>query len=277
MKIDAHQRFWRYNDQEYPWIGREMASLQRDYLPPDLDPLQQAVGIGGTVAVQARQTMDETRWLLQLAEEYAFVRGVVGWVDLCDPDLDIVLERLARFPQFCGVRHVAQDKPDGRFLLGDEFLRGIGRLSEFDLTYDILISSQHLPMACDLADQFPFQRFVLDHMAKPPIRTGELVPWAEGIRRLAEYPNVYCKASGLVTEADWQAWTVDDLRPYLDVAFEAFGSQRILLGSDWPVCTLAGSYAQVMQLAYDYVTQFPIPEQADLCGGNAWRVYRLGR
>ncbi len=277
MKVDAHQHFWRYNGDEYGWIGEDMAALRRDFLPADLEPLQRELGITGTVAVQARQTAEETRWLLRLAERHPFIRGVVGWVDLRDPEIDLELERLGQFQKLSGVRHVVQDEPDDRFLLQEDFLRGVGMLSTFDLAYDILIYPRHLPVACEFVDCFPRQRFVLDHIAKPPIAARELSPWAEDIRRLSEHPNVYCKVSGLVTEANWEGWTPDDIHPYLDVVFEAFGTQRIMFGSDWPVCTVAGSYAQVMRLVYDYAAQFSTAQQADLCSGNALRFYRLAR
>ena len=277
MKVDAHQHFWRYNEDEYGWIGEEMAALRHDFMPSDLEPLQKDLQISGTVAVQARSTLEETHWLLQLAEENDFVRGVVGWVDLCDPDLDIVLERLGRFPAFCGVRHGIQDEPGNPFLEREDLLRGVGMLSEFDLAFDLLVRPRHLPVTCEFVERFPYQRFVLDHMAKPPIATSEIDSWAEDLRRLAAYDNVYCKVSGMVTEAKWNEWTADDFRPYLDVVFQAFSTQRIMLGSDWPVCTVAASYAEVMNLAYDYVSQFSIAEQADVCSGNAWRCYRLGR
>jgi L-fuconolactonase len=254
-----------------------MEVLKRDYLPEDLRPPQQALGIGGTVAVQARQTVEETRWLLRLAGEHPFILGVVGWVNLFDPYLEMTLEDLASHAKLSGLRHVIQSEPDDRFMLREGFCRSVGMLAEFDLAYDILIYPRHLPAACELVSRFPDQRFVVDHIAKPPIKSGEIAPWSEDIRRLAGFPNVYCKVSGMVTEADWENWQPDDLLPYLDVVFDAFGTQRIMLGSDWPVCTLAASYGQVMGLAYDYVSQFPIPEQADLCGGNAQRFYRLSR
>ena len=273
--IDAHQHFWRYDAQAYGWIGPDMALLKRDYMPADLRPLQQEMGIAGTVAVQARQTLEETYWLLQLADEHPFIRGVVGWADLRDPEVGMALERMRAHPRLCGIRHVVQDEPDDQFLLGDAFCQGVGRLAEFDLAYDLLVMPRHLPAACALVERFPDQRFVLDHIAKPPIKAGRISPWDEDIRRLAAHPNVTCKVSGLVTQADWQAWQPDQVYPYLDVVFEAFGMERIMLASDWPVCTVAGSYARVMRLALDYVSQFSVSEQASLCGDNARRCYRL--
>jgi L-fuconolactonase len=275
MRIDAHQHFWCYNEREYAWIGPEMAALRRDFLPSDLRPLQQALGIDGTIAVQARQTAEETRWLQALAEQHREIRGVVGWVDLCDPVLGRQLEVLCARGGLCGVRHVVQDEPDDRYLLREDVLRGIALLAGFGLTYDLLIYPRHLATAYEFVARFPEQRFVLDHIAKPPIAEGKLSPWREGVRRLAEHPHVYCKVSGMVTEADWTSWREADFRPYLDVVVEAFGTNRIMFGSDWPVCTVAGSYGQVMDLAYSYAAQFSPAEQAAMEGGNAACFYGL--
>jgi len=275
MKIDAHQHFWQYSAQEYGWIGPGMEILRANHLPPDLAPLLQAAEIEGTVAVQARQTLAETEWLLSLADRYPLIRGVVGWVDLCSPDAHAQLERFAGHPKFCGLRHVAQDEPDDRFMLRRDFLRGIGLLVEFDLAYDILIFPRHLSVACELAQKFPNQRFVLDHIAKPFIKDGVVSPWDDDIRRLAAFPNVRCKISGMVTEADWKAWTSTDFRPYLDVVFEAFGPGRLMFGSDWPVCRLAGTYQEVYNIVADYIRQLSEAEQAAVWGETATQFYRL--
>jgi L-fuconolactonase len=275
VRLDAHQHFWRYSLQEYSWIGPDMAALRQDRLPADLAPLLASNGIDGTVAVQARQTLEETRWLLTLAEQQPFIRGVVGWVDLQSREVRDQLERFTTHPRFRGVRHVLQDEPDDRFMLRAAFVRGIGLLADFGLTYDILIFARHLPAACELVAHFPDQPFVLDHIAKPPIRDGLLEPWSAGIRRLAAFPNVMCKVSGLVTEASWQHWQPADFRPYLDVAFEAFGPYRIMFGSDWPVCTLAGSYADIVGIILDYVQQLSAAEQAAVWSKTAARVYGL--
>jgi L-fuconolactonase len=275
MRIDAHQHFWRYTEDEYGWIGPEMAALRRDFLPRDLQPLQEELGIEGTVAVQARQTVEETRWLQELAGQSPAIRGVVGWVDLCDPFVGHQLGMLCEKGWLCGVRHVVQDEPNDRYLLREGFIRGVGLLGAFGLTYDILIYPRHLLVACEFVERFPAQPFVLDHVAKPPIAQGKLSPWAEEIRRLAEHPRVYCKISGLVTEADWAVWTEADFRPYLDVVVEAFGTERLMVGSDWPVCTVAGSYSEVMSLAYSYTAQFSAAEKAAMEGGNAVRFYGL--
>ena len=230
MHIDAHQHFWRYDRREYGWIDDSMAALRRDFLPADLKPEMECGGFQGCVAVQARQTLEETRWLLELAEHAPFILGVVGWLDLRSARLRFELKSFAGNSKLVGVRHVVQSEPDERFLLQPEFLCGISMLEEFDLAYDILIYAKHLPVAAEFVARFPRQRFVLDHLAKPPIKSGALDSWARGIRELAAFPNVYCKVSGLVTEADWQAWKPEDMRPYLDVAFECFGPSRLMIG-----------------------------------------------
>lgn len=275
MKIDSHQHYWHYVPSEYGWISAEMASLKRDRLPPDLRPILVRHGFQGTVAVQARQTLHETRWLLRLAEEYPLMLGVVGWVDLTDPQLADSLEELACHPKLRGVRHVLQDEADDHYMLRESFLRGLRTLRSFNLAYDLLIFPRHLPIACQLASRLPDQRFVLDHMAKPPIREGLLEPWAAQVRRLAAFPNVYCKVSGLITEADWKLWTESDLVPYLDTVFDAFGPQRIMFGSDWPVCTVAGSYAQVVDSISTYVEALSSQEKAAVWGGTASEFYGL--
>jgi L-fuconolactonase len=275
VRIDAHQHFWHYSTEEYGWIGPDMTALKRHRLPGDLAPLLQTNSIEGTVAVQARQTLDETQWLLELASQYPFIKGVVGWVDLGSPDLPAQLARFCAHPRFCGVRHVVQDEPDDQFMLRDDFQRGIVTLAEFGLTYDILILPRHLSVACQLVGRFPAQLFVLDHVAKPLIRDGLLEPWATEMRRLALFPNVWCKVSGLVTEADWQRWQPADFWPYLDVVFEVFGPGRIMFGSDWPVCTLAAGYKEVVDIIAEYTTQLSIDEQADVWGQTARRFYGL--
>ncbi len=274
--IDSHQHFWHYVPHEYAWIGPHMSVLQRDYLPPDLLPHLKSTGVSGTIAVQARQTLGETRWLLDLAAAYPFIQGVVGWVDLCHPQVEEQIERFAAEPLFCGARHVVQDEPDDGFLLRDEFQRGIEVLGRFDLTYDILIHPRHLEAAQKLVQRFPDQRFVLDHIAKPTIASGALEPWATEIRTLAASPNVACKVSGLVTEAAPQAWNSQDIYPYLDVVFEAFGADRLMFGSDWPVCRLAAdSYETVHGLVAQYVKNLTPRERADVFGDTARRVYQL--
>ncbi|MDP4223310.1 MAG: amidohydrolase family protein, partial [Bacteroidota bacterium] len=238
MKIDAHQHFWKYNSAEYAWISDSMRVLKRDFLPEDLRKELKTIGFEGSVAVQARQTTDETRWLLGLAEEFDFIKGVVGWIDLCYPEAEDQLAEFSSHAKFTGVRHVLQDEPDDQFMLRDSFLKGISLLVKFNLVYEILIFTRHLPYAAKLVEKFPEQKFVLDHMAKPLIRDKLLSPWREGIQQLAFHPNVYCKLSGMVTEASWTGWRKKDFTPYLDVIFESFGPSRLMIGSDWPVCTV---------------------------------------
>ena len=276
MRTDAHTHFWRYRPEAYPWIGPGMEALAHDFLPPDLEPLLEETGIDATVAVTVRHTDSETEWLLGLAEIYPFIKGIVGWVDLRSPNLRRRLERLAPSRKLRGVRHPIQDEADPQFMLQPDFLRGIGMLHGFNLTYDVLVLPQHLPAAVELARKHPDQRFVLDNIARPPIAEGVLEPWDTGLQQLAELPNVFCKVSGLVTQANWQRWRREDFRPYLDVVFGAFGPGRTMIGSAWPVCTLAGSYADVMGVVFDYVSQFPPGDRAAILGDNAARFYQLG-
>ncbi len=275
MHIDAHQHFWVYDPREYDWIDDSMTPLRRNFLPADLKPELEQGGFQGCVAVQARQTMEETRWLLELAAASPFILGVVGWVDLQSPQVRSQLESVAGNRKLVGVRHVVQGEPDDRFLLRPEFLRGVSILEEFDLAYDILIYARHLPVSAEFVQKFPRQRFVLDHLAKPPIKSASLHPWAEGVRNLAAFPNVFCKLSGLVTEADWRHWKPEDMAPYLDVAFEAFGPQRLMIGSDWPVCTVAASYASAMAVVKNYLGRLSTEAQQAVLGGNAQRFWKL--
>ena len=274
MRIDAHQHFWSYNQREYDWIDETMASIRRDFLPADLKPQLEHTGFEGSVLVQVRQTLDETRWLLELAERNPFILGVVGWVDLRSPRVRADLESFAGKSKLVGIRHIVQAEPDD-FLLDVDFLRGIAVLEEFDLAYDILIYTKHLSVAAEFVKRFPRQRFVLDHLGKPPIKSGAVDLWARGIRELASFPNVYAKVSGLVTEADWQAWKPEDVRPYLDVAFESFGAKRLMIGSDWPVCTVAASYARVVNLVKDYMSNYAAEDREAVLGGNAANFWRL--
>lgn len=273
MKLDAHQHFWQYNPRDYGWMGPGMERLQRDHLPEDLRPFLTATSLDGTIAVQARQTLAETRWLLELADRYPFIKGVVGWVDLRSDDLRQQLDELTAHPKLVGVRHVIHDEPDDAFMLRADFMRGLGLLADYHLVYDLLLFPKHLPAACELVGRFPEQQFVLDHIAKPFIKDGRLSPWAEDLQHLAAFPNVACKVSGMVTEADWHAWQPTDFRPYLDVVFAAFGAERLMFGSDWPVCTVAGSYEQVVGLVADYVAQLSEAEQTAVMGAAAARIY----
>lgn len=275
MLIDAHQHFWIYNPAEYDWIDDSMAALRRDFLPRDLTPELESNGFHGSVAVQARQTLEETRWLLGLAEHSPSILGVVGWVDLHAPDIRSQLKALTQNPKLVGVRHVVQSEPDERFLLRPDFLRGISVLEEFDLAYDILIYPKHLLVAAEFVERFPRQRFVLDHLAKPAIRDSRIDPWAQGIKRLAEFPNVFCKLSGLVTEADWHQWRPEHISPFLDVAFETFGPDRLMIGSDWPVCLVAAPYTRTIEVVKTYLQTQTTESRDAVLGGNAKRFWRL--
>jgi L-fuconolactonase len=256
-------------------MNAAMDVLRRDYFPDELRPLLRAAGFEGTIAVQARQLTEETAWLLQLADEHDFIKGVVGWVDLRSPHLRAQLEKFARHPKLVGVRHVVHDEPDDRFMLLPEFRRGIAQLREFGLAYDLLLFPRHLPVAAQLAADFPQQPFVLDHIAKPAIRSGAVSPWREDLQRLAECPKVYCKLSGLVTEAAWQHWQPADFHRYLDIVIAAFGTERVMIGSDWPVCTLSASYGDTLRIVGDYVQQFPTAARAGILGGNCARFYNI--
>jgi L-fuconolactonase len=275
MRIDAHQHFWAYNPQEYAWIDESMAKLRRDFLPGDLKPELDFAGFQGCVAVQARQSLEETNWLLKLATEWPFILGVVGWFDLRSPQLRSELKALAPHPKLVGVRHIVQSEPDDNFLRRPEFLRGISMLEEFDLAYDILIYDTQVPAAAEFVQRFPRQRFVLDHLAKPPIRSQKLNPWTLGIQNLAAHPNVSCKLSGLVTEAHWHNWKPEELEPYLDVALECFGPDRLMIGSDWPVCTVAASYSTVVDVVKQFLTLRTVKVLDRVLGANAQQFYKL--
>jgi L-fuconolactonase len=276
--IDTHQHYWNYNAAEYGWIDDSMASLRRDFLPPDAQREMAAAGVHGSIAVQVRQTLEETRWMLELADRHPFIAAVVGWVDLQADDVDAELERLSRHPKLLGVRHIVQAEPDG-FLDRPDFRRGIGCLERHGLAYDILIYARQLPEAVDFARAFPRQRFVLDHLGKPGIvsyqRAGGYDEWRRHFGRLAELPNVCCKLSGLVTEADWASWTPAQLRPYLDAALEAFGSSRLMIGSDWPVCLAAASYGDVIALVRDAIDEYSLDEREQILSGTAREIFRL--
>ena len=277
MRIDAHQHFWKYNPQEYSWIGEDMAVLAKDFLPKDFRPQLNSNGIDGTIAVQARQTIEETHWLLQLSNQYNFIKGVVGWVDLQDENLSDQLEQYSRHPKFVGVRHVIHDEKDDNFMLEKIFLNGIDLLSKYDLAYDILIFPKHLPVTIKFIEHFPQQRFVIDHLAKPFIKDQLLKPWKDHTHDLAEFPNVYCKVSGMVTEAEWAQWKPIDFYPYLDVVIDAFGPERVLFGSDWPVCRLAASYEQVINILEDYLDEnnYSKTDKNAIWYENSFRFYKL--
>jgi L-fucono-1,5-lactonase len=275
MNIDSHQHFWKYDAVRDSWITEEMSVLKRDFLPENLDQERKANGVEATIAVQADQSEDETLFLLQLAERYPSIAGVVGWIDLCSSQAADRMRFFSRFEKLRGFRYILQSEPDDRFMLRKDFLAGIGHLRRFNFSYDILVYPRHLPSVIEFVEKFPQQQFVIDHLAKPLVRSGVVFPWAQQMRKIATNTNVYCKLSGLVTEADWHHWTKEDFRPYLDVVFDAFGPDRLMFGSDWPVCLLAASYQQVLRIIEEYVRDYPPDVKEKIFGGNAARFYRL--
>ncbi|MGC8559148.1 MAG: amidohydrolase family protein [Phycisphaerae bacterium] len=273
--IDTHQHFWKFNPDEYGWIGPDQGVLRRDFLPPDLEPIIRSSGVTGVVSVQARQKLEETHWLLELAAAHHFIKGVVGWVPLIAKELPKILEVLAPNPRLKGVRHVLHDEPDDGYMLRDDFNLGISLLERFNLVYDILIFERHLPQAIEFVDRHPRQIFVVDHIAKPRIAAGILEPWRTNIRELAARPNVYCKLSGAVTEADHRSWRDTDLQPYVDVVLECFGPQRLMFGTDWPVCLLASAYARWVKTVEMMIGSLSDDERDAVWSGTAVKVYGL--
>jgi len=274
--IDAHHHLWKYSAAEYGWITPQMPSIRRDFLPPQLEELMHHFGIEGTVAVQARQTLEETSWLLSLSEKHPLIRGVVGWVPLTDgAGVRSHLERFAANRSLRGVRHVIHDEPDARYILRNDFNAGIAALHEFGLRYDILIFERHLPAAIEFVDRHPNQIFIVDHMAKPRIKERIISPWDRNMREMAKRQNVYCKLSGMVTEADLAGWTPQDLQPYIDVVLAAFGPRRILYGSDWPVLLRACDYARWFGTVNNAIAKLSRTEQDRIMGGTAIEAYAL--
>jgi L-fuconolactonase len=276
--VDAHHHFWDPAGADYPWLTDELASIRRRFGPEDLEPLLAPAGVDLTVLVQTRSSLDETREFLRVADATTFIAGVVGWVDLTEPDVDGVLARLrsgAGGGGLVAIRHQVHDEPDADWLRRADVRRGIAAAGAAGLAYDLLVRPRELPAALDTVRSLPDVRFVIDHLAKPPIRDGALEPWASLIRPLGREPNVWAKVSGLVTEADWQTWTAADLAPFVDVAIETFGPDRLLVGSDWPVCLLAATYGEVLDAARTLVASLSADERASFLGRNAIEVYRL--
>jgi L-fuconolactonase len=274
-RIDAHQHFWLFDPVRDSWITDDMADIRRDFLPGDLQPILRQHRLDGCVVVQSDQTPAENVFQLANAADHDFVKGVVGWIDLQADNVAGRLDYYRQFDKLKGFRHVLQGEPDRALMLRPAFQRGIGELASRGFTYDLLILPDQLGYAAELAAAFPNQPFVVDHIAKPPIRAQEINAWMRDIRALAAHENVYCKVSGMVTEADWQHWEPEDFRPYLDVVFAAFGPQRVLYGSDWPVCNVAGGYARAISILEDYMRPFSAAEQALFWGDNAVRFYGL--
>ncbi len=274
-KIDAHHHFWKYDPVEYGWIAEDMQVIRRDFLPEDLKQTIGTVGIDGVVSVQARQTVEETEWLLELARAHEFIRGVVGWMPLVSPSVTADLERFADNRKLKGVRHVLQGEADEHYMLRPDFNAGIDVLRDLALAYDILIFERHLPQAIEFVDRHSDQVFILDHIAKPRIAEHVLSPWRENIATLAERENVYCKISGLVTEADQETWTQDDLEPYLDAVLSAFGPSRLMFGSDWPVCLVASAYEKWYRVVSSFISTLSPSERERILGGTAIEAYKL--
>ena len=278
MRIDAHQHFWQYNDQEYDWITADQKILRQDYSPKHLEYWLRDNGLAGSIAVQARQSTAENDYLIELAETNSFIKGIVGWMDL---QSDNLLATLTKYQgKLCGVRHVIHDEADINFMLQEKFLRGIGMLNDFGYTYDLLVRPEHLPNCITLADRFPDQKFVIDHLAKPSIADATLDPWQEDITRLAERKNVYCKLSGMVTEAKFSAWgeeevPLEEFTPYMDVVLGAFSAERLMFGSDWPVCTLASTFDEAYDIVNEYIVSLSSEEQALIMGETATGFYGL--
>lgn len=274
QRIDSHQHFWIFDPVRDSWIDESMQRIQRDFLPEDLFLALNKNQFEGCVAVQADQTEAQTHFLLDLAKQNDFIKGVVGWVDLLDKNISERLEFFSDEKKLKGFRHVVQGEADD-FMLRPDFRNGIEALKAFDYTYDILIFHRQLPAAIDLANRFPNQAFVLDHIAKPDIKSGDIQSWKKNIAELAKTENVMCKISGMVTEANWKTWTADDLKPYLDVVFENFTPNRLLFGSDWPVCLGASEYDLLVKTLEDYMAQLPIEQQEMIWSGNAKKFYKL--
>lgn len=273
--IDAHHHLWLYAPEEYPWMADTMGALRRDYLIDDLEAVARAVGVTGTIAVQARQTVGETEWLSSIAEKSDLIRGVVGWAPLVDASVAGILERFASLPKVKGIRHVLHDEADDFYMLRDDFNRGISRMKSLDLRYDLLIFEKHLPQSIEFVDRHPGQVFIVDHIAKPQIKEGKISPWRENLRKLAQRDNVYCKVSGMVTEADWTSWSDDALKIYFEVVLEAFRPARLMFGSDWPVLTLASSYGRWLQSVKRAIAGLSLSEQRQVLHDTAVKAYGL--
>ena len=275
MIIDSHHHFWNYTDEDYGWIDDSMSRIRRDFLPSDLKDTIGAAGVDGVISVQARQSLEETDWLLKLSEENDFIMGVTGWLPLVDDGIKNIIGRYVSHEKLKAVRHVIHDEEDDNFILRKDFNRGISKLLKHNLVYEILIFEKHLPQTISFVDKHPNQIFVLDHIGKPKIKENILSPWRESIAELAKRENVFCKISGMVTEADFKQWTPNQLQPYADEILDSFGAERVMFGSDWPVCLVASEYDQWLNTVNSFIKQLSKNEQELIMGGNARRVYGL--
>jgi len=276
LKIDAHQHFWNIETLHYPWLSSELGILYRTYEPTDLEPHITACQVQGTVVVQAAHDLRETAWLIELAQQTPWIMGVVGWVGLTADDLEAQLSGFLPSGMLCGVRHQVHDELDPEWALQANVVRGLKVLAQHGLPYDLLVRPPHLKHLPRLFEHVPDMRWIVDHCAKPEIAAGTLEPWLSDMRAVAHYPNVYCKVSGLITEADHATWTTTDIRPYVEAVLELFGPSRLLWGSDWPVCLLGGSYERVHSLVNELIAELTPTEQAAIWGGTARSVYNLG-
>jgi L-fuconolactonase len=275
MIIDSHQHFWQVGRFDYPWMTPEVDALCHDYLPAALEPILQRNGVGQTILVQASNSVEETHWLLQLADENPFIAGVVGWVDLQSENVGRQLDELTAHPKFKGVRHLVESEPADDWLKQESVLRGLRELSSRGLSYDLLVQTRHLKHAKAVVDECSELRFVIDHLAKPPIAHGKIDEWARELKPFAAATNVWCKLSGLVTEANWTNWRIEDFIPYVDKALEYFGPQRMMFGSDWPVCVLAAPYEQVLEIINTLLADLSDVERELIFSGNASQFYRI--
>jgi L-fuconolactonase len=275
MITDSHQHFWQVGRFDYPWMTSDLGVLYRDYLPDELAPILGKNGVSKTVLVQASNSVAESHWLLSLADENRFIAGVVGWVDLTSPHVDAQLDELTAHPKFKGVRHLVESEPHDDWLVQPVVLSGLKRLTSYGLSYDLLVHTRHLKHAATVAESCPDLALVIDHLAKPPIAKNDMKDWAQALKPLASYPNVHCKLSGLVTEANWNSWQTDDLRPYVDYALELFGPERLMFGSDHPVCLLAASYDRVLQSFQEILERVSAVDREKIFSTNAARFYRL--
>ena len=275
MVIDSHQHFWNYEPVKHAWIDDDMSVIRRDFTPYDLKKVYQENGIDGCVAVQADQTLEETNFLLHLAEEHNFIKGVVGWVDFRAENIEDVLKQYSKFKKLKGFRHVVQGEPDHNFLLRPAFLNGIYKLENYNFTYDILIFPHQLGATLEFVKKFPNQKFVIDHIAKPYIKDGFYEGWATLMTEISKHKNVFCKLSGMITEGDYSTWTPQQIEPYMHLILKAFGPDRIMFGSDWPVCLVAGTYKKVKELVTNFIATLSPVEQQAIMGKNAIKFYNL--
>ncbi|GAA4238348.1 amidohydrolase family protein [Postechiella marina] len=275
MTIDSHQHFWNYEPVKHDWIDDSMSVIRKDFLPENLEGVYSENNIDGCVAVQADQTLVETDFLIDLASKNDFIKGVVGWVDLRGNDIDAVLQKYSQFDKLKGFRHVVQGEPDHNFLLRPNFLNGIYKLKQYNFTYDILVFPHQLGAVLEFARKFPNQKFVIDHIAKPYIKDGFYDGWAILMIEIGKLDNVYCKLSGMVTEADFNTWSSKQIHPYMELVLKAFGTEKVMYGSDWPVCLVAGNYKQVKELTTNFIAQLSPDEQKAIMGENAIKFYNL--